>query len=617
MRFLTSERLGLLVIGATLGVVALIVGAVLAWQAREHEQQLRSQGASLVRALASVPVRQLAPSPDQPGLLRTLVAVQRSSDLAYALWVSPQGAGLAEVAAPGLTTPQASLPTEPAHWFGERELRLPDDGARVLEFHAPLMDQGNLAGFVRLGYRAEAGLLDSRRLSFPALLALPIFLLAPLFYFLIRREMRPLAGLGQQMQDMTSRVGLPPTGPGANGLQLDDFVRRFGDFLQRTEARMQQLESERLDSMASQRLVGYKRQRVESVLHAMPEGVLVLDSQCLATFANAKLEPLLGASPERILGQPPQAWCRHPEVLAFLLRQIPAPGQEPPRAGRTEVSLDGPTPRHLALASFPLFAPNDTAQQFGMLVVVRDTTQERLARDAGAEFVASVSHELKTPLQALTSYSELLMEGDAIDDATRVEAVNVIHGEVERMAALINNLLNISKLETGAMALATGRVNLHDLLHGAYEVQRQAALGKGLKFRIDVPLNLGLAALDKELMRIAVNNLLSNAVKYNRPGGDVVLSAHEADNDMIEIRVRDSGIGIAPAQRTRVFDKYFRVNEAAAEGRTGHGLGLYLVRQIVELHHGSVSVQSEPGQGSEFCIRLRKLAALYEEGQAA
>ena len=614
-----SNRLGLLVIGATLAVIALILAAVLMFQTRQHAQQLRAQGSNLVRALANVPVAQLAPSPERPGMLRTLVGVQRSSDLVYALWVSPQGTPLAEVSAPGLGVPLAPVPAEPAQWFGERALSLPDDGAPVLEFHAPMMDQGALAGFVRLGYRADAGLLDPSRLSFQAGLALPIFLLAPLFYFLVRREMRPLAKLGQQMQDMTSRVGLDPAAvvpaPTLQGLQLDDFVRRFGIFLHNTEARMRELETDRMDTLASQRLIGYQRHRVESVLHAMPEGVLVLDGSGLPTFANAKLEPLLGATPKQILGQPPQAWCKQPQVLAFLRRQ-PADQGDAPRAARAEISLDGPVPRHLVLSSYPLFSPTDTAQQFGLLVTVRDATQERLSRDAGAEFVASVSHELKTPLNTLKSYSELLMDGGGADEALRVEAVNVIHAEVDRMAGLINNLLNISKLETGSLKLAASRVNLHDMLSGSFDSLRQSAVGQGLKFRIDVPINLGLASLDKELMRIAVNNLLSNAVKYNRPGGEVVLSAQETEDDHLEIRVRDSGIGIPPAQCARVFDKYYRVDDAGASARAGHGLGLYLVRQIVELHRGTVSVQSEPGQGTEFCIRLRKVTALYEEPEA-
>ena len=148
---------------------------------------------------------------------------------------------------------------------------------------------------------------------------------------------------------------------------------------------------------------------------------------------------------------------------------------------------------------------------------------------------------------------------------------------------------------------------------------RQGALGKGIEFRIEVPPNLGLAALDKDLFRIALNNLLSNAIKYNVPGGKVTLAAEESGDHHLEIFVRDSGIGIPAEHRERIFDKYYRVTDSAADGiaRTGHGLGLYLVKQIVELHHGTIGVRSEPGKGTEFCIRIRKQTTPYEEAIAA
>jgi signal transduction histidine kinase len=144
-------------------------------------------------------------------------------------------------------------------------------------------------------------------------------------------------------------------------------------------------------------------------------------------------------------------------------------------------------------------------------------------------------------------------------------------------------------------------------------------VGQGLDFRIDVPPNLGAAALDKDLFRIALNNLLSNAIKYNRPGGFIALSAEEEGDQMLVIRIRDGGIGIPPDQVERIFDKYYRVADSrpGAAARRGHGLGLHLVRQIVDLHQGSISVDSKPGQGSEFCIRVRKLSAVYEEAMAA
>ena len=610
-----SNRLGLAMIAASLAVIALIAAGLWEFQGRDHERQIRKQGISLSRSLASLPFDLLAASGDRRSVLNMAVGAQRSEGFAYATLVSPQGRSFADVSAPGTTVPAADLPTEPAAWFGERELRSPDDGHRILEFHGPVMDHGNLAGFVRLGYLADPPRPGLGQLSFAALLALPVFLLTPLFYGLMRLELKPLARLGEQVEQLT-RTAQSPEPAVPNGLQLGEFVERFGRFLNATEARVRSLEAEGLNSVASNRLLAYRKDKVEAVLQSLPDGVLVLDESGMPSFANGRMEALVGVAPEQIVGRSPRDWCTQPALLAFLLRHQVRPGEAMPGAARTDLSLDESPPRHLSLSSYTLFAPQDRARVFGTLVAVRDTTQEHVARSAGAEFVSHVSHELKTPLNTIASYSELLMDSPAADESVRVEAVNVIHDEVQRMATLINNLLSISKLESGAMAIERQRVNLHDLLLDSFESQRKSTLGKGISFRIDLPPNLGAAALDKDLFRIAINNLLSNAIKYNRPGGFVELSAEEGDDQTLTIHVRDGGIGIPADQRERIFDKYFRV-EAAAAGHKGHGLGLYLARQIVELHQGSISVSGEPGQGTEFSIRVRKLAALYGEALAA
>ena len=118
--------------------------------------------------------------------------------------------------------------------------------------------------------------------------------------------------------------------------------------------------------------------------------------------------------------------------------------------------------------------------------------------------------------------------------------------------------------------------------------------------------------IDKDLVRIAIANLIGNAIKYNRPGGRVALCAEETDSEVL-VRVLDSGIGIPPEDQAKVFDKFFRSADTTAIERGGHGLGLYLVKQITELHHGGVTLTSRPGSGSEFCMRFRKISSMAQE----
>jgi len=285
------------------------------------------------------------------------------------------------------------------------------------------------------------------------------------------------------------------------------------------------------------------------------------------------------------------------------------------RSANIEYVSEGNPDQRISVAAFPLFSPRNQNTVFGMLIIFRDISNEYLAIQAGAEFVSQVSHELKTPLNTLATYSELLLDHATLTETEQVEAVNVIHNEVERMAGLINNLLNISKMDTGALQLVRKRVKLRELMQDAFESMSNNALGKGVELELKIPPDLGSVRLDKDLFRIAIDNLLSNAIKYSNPGGKVTVSARNLDNGQIEISVRDQGIGISPEDVEKVFLKYYRVNSSETASRSGHGLGLYLARQIISLHHGTITVDSQPGKGTEFIVTFKAQPVQLEDSQ--
>jgi len=245
-------------------------------------------------------------------------------------------------------------------------------------------------------------------------------------------------------------------------------------------------------------------------------------------------------------------------------------------------------------------------------VVLRDITTENLARRAGSEFIAHMAHELKTPLTTLSLYSESLLTEDGQDEVLRVEAANIIFDEVGRMGMLIQNILNITKIESGTITVERRHAKLRDLLEDAFAACQRSAGDKGLSFQLDLPHDLAPVALDKELLRIAINNLLTNAVKYTNPGGTVTLTAEETDR-VVRIVVSDDGVGIDPAENDAIFQKFYRSENEDVRKRTGHGLGLSLARQIVHLHHGTLSVESQVGQGSAFTIELNRDVGLLKE----
>ena len=506
------------------------------------------------------------------------------------------------------------MPTEPFAWFGEHNLTSPGDSRQIREFFAPLMKDGQLAGFVRAGYYSKPTKMIGSQISNFALMALPIFLLTTLSYFLIRREIKPFGQLSEKMEQASLSYGIQASMP-THGHDLGDFIQRFDQFIQLVQSRVQQIDKESVSSQTVTHLLSYKQEKAESALNSIPDAVLVIDNACIPTFANQKIEPILGISRDAIIGRQPQEWCENKEVLAFLMRFRSTPSAK--CSASIEYVPEGGLDRRISISAFPLFSPRDHSALFGMLIVFRDISKEHLAKQAGAEFVSHVSHELKTPLNTLSAYSELLLDYASLSEAERVDAVNVIHGEVEHMAGLINNLLNISKMETGTLQLARKRVKVHDLLQDAFNSMSNHALGKGAELALMIPPDLGSVRLDKDLFRIAIDNLLCNAIKYSKTGGKITLSAQTLDDDQIQISVRDQGIGISPEDSEKIFHKYYRANNSETESRSGHGLGLYLAKQIIELHHGSISVNSELGKGTEFIITFKAQPVQLEESQAA
>jgi two-component system sensor histidine kinase VicK len=249
-------------------------------------------------------------------------------------------------------------------------------------------------------------------------------------------------------------------------------------------------------------------------------------------------------------------------------------------------------------------------------VVIRDVSENHLMRQHQNEFISHVSHELKTPLSVLSMYSESLLTEGADNEEYRVEAVNVIHDEVERLSTLINNLLAINQYELGGVVAQRNNVRMHEFLEDIFLGFSKAKNNQELNFELDIPHEMSMVYIDKDLFRIALNNLMTNAIKYNTPGGRVTMSASE-DQDSITISVADEGYGINAEEGQQIFNKFFRSPRDEIRKQVGHGLGLSLAKQIVMMHHGELDFESEPDQGSRFSIRLEKVASQIVDAEAS
>ena len=597
-----NNRLGIVLIVSSLLVIAIVMGLLLLRQQNARADQVRVQGVGMTRSLTTLPLSILAPTNGRASVLHSLLISYENADFAYAAVTGLDGVILAQATSPGTLVPGIPLPAGTTSLYGERMIAGRPEQGSIREFFGPIMEDGSLKAFVRIGYLESRGLLNMRDLPFFALLALAMFLLVPLIYFLFKREIAPLGAISRQLQAISeSGTAAPQAGSTPDVRALADRLNRY---LEVATARIQLLEHDSMQTVANGRLLEYGNNKMTAVLQCLPDGLMILDPSGDITFANGKIEPLLGVDLQQVLSAPIDAWCHDPDLRTLFARYSGDSAESGRQITIEFASARMPDKRLMATAQ-PLVGGLGT-MIFGTLIVVRDVTREHLGQQAGNDFVAHVSHELKSPLNVIGMYTEMLRGAGAADEGLRVEAFNVIQDELERMNALVGNLLNVSKLEMGSMSPERQRVRLGDLLQDVFDHAASSAENKSMQMRLQVARELPAVTIDKELFRIALNNLMTNAVKYSNVGGSVTLSAVEADNDII-ITVRDSGIGISAADQPHVFEKFYRAADGAAT-RSGHGLGLYLSNQIVGLHHGHISLDSSPGQGSAFSIHLKKMS---------
>jgi two-component system phosphate regulon sensor histidine kinase PhoR len=245
----------------------------------------------------------------------------------------------------------------------------------------------------------------------------------------------------------------------------------------------------------------------------------------------------------------------------------------------------------------------DETRSYGAVAVLRDIGHQKALQKRNAEFVSAVSHEMKTPLAGIKAYVELLVDGDAEDDQTREEFLNVINSQADRLQRLVDNMLNLARIEAGVVSVNKKNRSLNELLEEACHVVQPAAEAKRIELVTELsPLYLGVLA-DRDMLLQSAINLLSNAIKYTPDEGRVTLRSRLADDD-VTFEVEDTGVGLSEEDQQRVFEKFYRVKNQKTMA-AGTGLGLPLAKHIVEdVHGGRLSVESTLGVGSRFSVTL-------------
>ena len=599
-----NEKIGIGMIASSLVVIVITVAVFLYQQRHAEIGEIQRQGSGLVRLLGSMSLEQLKGEGGSVGMLRVLKETLANRHFAFATVVDADGQPLAEYVAPGISVSPMVIPRLPSQWTGVREYST-GEAAVIKEYFAPVMQGGELRAFVRLGYREPGYSLNTSQVRLLAIMSMAIFMLTPIFYFLIKKEIKPLSSISSQLQALIKKTESTEAdiAPSSNS-NTRDYMQQFSTVVEAAYKHIDALEAKQTNSVVSSKLLVYQKARLESALNALPYAILVADESGQVTYTSNKIHGLLGTQQGEVLGSNLADFCDNREVAEYLVSCHANSTVKAYQHHGADVYLPE-TDKRVLINAYPLFSQKNEDQLLGTVIVFEDITHEGVEQKNNSEFIAHVAHELKSPLNVLFMYSETLLDqADASRELT-IEAANVIHDETSRISQMIDNLLNLTMIEMGTVAMRRQRVKLAELLEDIYQTMSRNKLVESLDFELNIPHDLGTIQLDKDLMRVCLNNLISNAIKYSEPGGRIELIAEENDTD-VTIRVRDTGIGISPEDQHRIFSKFFRSDDDEVRKRTGHGLGLSLVNEIVKLHHGKIQLNSMPGEGSEFVVSFKK-----------
>lgn len=343
--------------------------------------------------------------------------------------------------------------------------------------------------------------------------------------------------------------------------------------------------------------VSESKSRLEAVFSSMFEGVMIVDVSGAILLMNEALKHVFRIE-EDALGKRPIEVIRNLEIQEIVDNTLSSNGG----LISQEISILLPEKR-VSLVHATLIKKEGNTE--GAVLVFHDVTDLRRLEKVRQDFVANVSHELRTPVSSIKGYAETLLDGALDDKKNAREFLKIILSDADRLATLIDDLLNLSKIESNKLAMETRPYKLLPLVERIISSLKGQMENKSIKVKINIPKDLPDVLIDETRIKQVLHNFIDNAIKYNHPNGEIAITAFDQDN-FIRVDISDTGIGIPDKDLPRIFERFYRVDKARSRELGGTGLGLSIVKHIVQAHSGEVSVKSVEGQGSTFSFTLTK-----------
>ena len=455
---------------------------------------------------------------------------------------------------------------------------------RMLYVAVPVKDQQGIVAVLRTSLPATAVETEIRSIRLKiALGGCVIALLAAGISWLVsRRISQPIEQMRISAEhfaagDLSHRLPSPVT----------EEMGGLADAMNQMAAQL----NERIETISNQ------RNQLETVLASMLEGVIAVDTEDRIVSINRAAAQLFENEPAGCIDKSVQEVIRSPALQQFIGNALSnkSPSEE-------DITLFQNEERVIHVIGSPLLDANQ--HQIGTLVVFHDVTQLRRLENMRRDFVANVSHEIKTPLTAIKGFVETLQQGDVEKAHEKERFLGIIQRHVDRLNAIVEDLLALSRIEQEHenKDIQFEPVKIADVFQAAVQLCSPKAGDKNIRIEVDCE-KATTAVFDPTLIEQAVVNLLDNAIKYSEPENTVVVKSQQ-QNDHLVISVLDSGVGIAQKHLPRLFERFYRIDKARSRDQGGTGLGLAIVKHIAQAHGGHVSVESKLGEGSRFSIHL-------------
>ncbi|CAN5370849.1 phosphate regulon sensor histidine kinase PhoR [soil metagenome] len=382
-------------------------------------------------------------------------------------------------------------------------------------------------------------------------------------------------------------------------LQVSDELGPESHAWNKLLAEREKAKSEAASGQAAEVLGSRRAARgdLDVAFDAMAQGMLLIDDKLIVKHINGAAASFLRTKRDLAIGADVKLLIQQVDVLESLASVV---GGSARKRTTIEVQREGDQGTGVLRFSIRPVRREDSA---AAMLIIEDITQQKVAEESRNAFVAHATHELRTPLTNIRLYLETAMEDGEKDPAVRGKCLNVINQEARRLERIVGEMLSVSEIEAGSLRIKRDDVRLDALFEDLRADFQAQAAEKTITLVFNLPPKLPVINGDRDKMLLAMHNLVGNALKYTPVGGTVTVDV-AADGKQLSFAVRDSGIGISADDAERIFERFYRAKDPRGDKITGTGLGLTLAREVVRLHGGEITVDSELNKGSTFTITL-------------